>query len=346
MTTVAHRDRRSSNPIQLPIERGNVMPELRGDSTETGVVAVTGSAADAHGVLGVAKGAYSCGVYGQNEDQGPNPGPGVLGKSRGTGVWGESETWVGVYGKSNAPAGGNGVWGEAPPTGGSGVYGLAHGPYGNGVFGQSDDQGPNAGAGVFGRSRGTGVWGESETWMGVYGKTTSVTGGAGVMGEAAPGVGAGVLGKGGLNAGYFEGNVTITGDLILPGADYAEELPASDAVGAGQCVVLDDEGSVRPCTDDYDTRVAGIVSGAGGYKPAIVLDRQDGAPIALMGKAFVWVDADRAPVRVGDMLTTSSTPGHAMKVRDGSRAFGAVIGKALTPLESGRGLVKVFVSGR
>jgi len=69
-------------------------------------------------------------------------------------------------------------------------------------------------------------------------------------------------------------------------------------------------------------------------------------PVALMGKAFVWVDADRSPVRVGDMLTTSSTPGHAMAVTDTSRAFGAVIGKALTPLKSGRGLVKVFVAAR
>lgn len=322
------------------------MPELRGDSTGEGVVAVTGSAANGHGVLGVAHGPYSCGVYGQNEDQGPNAGPGVLGKSRGTGVWGESETWVGVYGKSNSPTGGNGVWGEAPATGGSGVYGLAHGPYGNGVYGQSDDQGPNPGAGVFGKSRGTGVWGESETWMGVYGKTTSVTGGAGVMGEAAPGVGAGVLGKGGLNAGYFEGNVTITGDLILPGADYAEELPVAERVQPGACVVLDDDGRVRHCAQDYDTRVAGIVSGAGGYRPALVLDRQGGAPIALMGKAFVLADANRAPVRVGDLLTTSSTPGHAMTVLDPTKAFGAVIGKALTPLETGQGLVKVFVTGR
>lgn len=118
-------------------------------------------------------------------------------------------------------------------------------------------------------------------------------------------------------------------------------------VSAGDCVVLDDDARVIPCMQDYDTRVAGIVSGAGGLRPAFVLDRQvDGVPIALMGKAYVRVDADRGPVRIGDLLTTSATPGHAMRVDDVARAAGAMIGKALSALPSGRGTVKVFVSGR
>jgi hypothetical protein len=44
------------------------------------------------------------------------------------------------------------------------------------------------------------------------------------------------------------------------------------------------------------------------------------------------------------MLTTSSTPGHAMRATDPGRAFGAVIGKALGSLPSGRGLVPVLVA--
>jgi hypothetical protein len=60
----------------------------------------------------------------------------------------------------------------------------------------------------------------------------------------------------------------------------------------------------------------------------------------------VWclVDADRGAIKTGDLLTTSSTPGHAMKVADSTRAFGAVLGKALSELPSGRGLVQILVA--
>jgi hypothetical protein len=93
--------------------------------------------------------------------------------------------------------------------------------------------------------------------------------------------------------------------------------------------------------------VAGIVSGAGGYKPAIVLDRhENSAHVALMGKVWCLADADIAPIRPGDLLTTSSTTGHCRRVTDTSRAFGAVIGKALSPLPNGRGLIRVLVSAR
>jgi hypothetical protein len=44
------------------------------------------------------------------------------------------------------------------------------------------------------------------------------------------------------------------------------------------------------------------------------------------------------------MLTTSSTPGHAMKAADPFKAFGSVIGKALMPLDEGRGLIQIIVA--
>jgi hypothetical protein len=93
--------------------------------------------------------------------------------------------------------------------------------------------------------------------------------------------------------------------------------------------------------------VAGIVSGARGVKPAIVLDRKpNSAPVALMGMVWCYADAAKAPIRPGDLLTTASTPGHCQCVTETGRAFGAVIGKALTPLTAGRGMVRVFVSPR
>ena len=65
--------------------------------------------------------------------------------------------------------------------------------------------------------------------------------------------------------------------------------------------------------------------------------------VALTGRVFCWVDASDGPVEPGDLLTTSSTPGHAMKVRDRARANGAILGKAMGRLERGRGLVLVLV---
>ncbi len=103
----------------------------------------------------------------------------------------------------------------------------------------------------------------------------------------------------------------------------------ADIVG----LIADQDGPMQESTRPYDTGVAGVVSGVGEYRPGIVLDKQaslDGrAHVALVGKAFCKVDAAYSPVEVGDLLTTSAMPGHAMKATDPVRAFSAVIGKAL-----------------
>jgi hypothetical protein len=94
--------------------------------------------------------------------------------------------------------------------------------------------------------------------------------------------------------------------------------------------------------------VAGVISGAGDYKPGIVLDKQGSQlnrkPIALLGKVYCKVDASYAPIEVGDLLTTAPTPGHAMKAADPLKAFGAVIGKALRPLKAGCGLIPILIA--
>jgi hypothetical protein len=266
--------------------------------------------------------------------------------------------------------------GETSEANTAAVRALSHGT-GPGVLAINDDPSDQAGVGVHARSRAAGVVGESTTWMGVFGFTESTTGGHGVMGRAVGGgVGAvgeatsgiGVFGitdtgetavrgdhKGGGFAGFFNGHVgvtrdlTVNGDVKLPGADVAEEFDVVGEVPAesGCVVVLAGEDRVRVCDAAYDRRVAGVVSGAGDHRPGVVLDKQDDAerrPLALTGKVWCKVDADHAPVEVGDMLTTSSTPGHAMRATDPARAFGAVIGKALGSLESGRGLVPVLVA--
>lgn len=107
------------------------------------------------------------------------------------------------------------------------------------------------------------------------------------------------------------------------------------------------DGNLRPCQEAYDKRVAGIVSGANGYSPGIILDKVGGAnklPVALTGKAYCKVDAQYGQIDAGDLLTTSPTPGHAMKASNYANSFGAVLGKALAPLHSGKGMIPVLVT--
>jgi hypothetical protein len=146
------------------------------------------------------------------------------------------------------------------------------------------------------------------------------------------------------------GTLTVGKDLVLTGADCAEEfdLQGVSEADPGTVMVLDEMGRLEPSRRVYDKKVAGVVSGAGDHRPGMILDRRDTpnkrAALALMGKVFCKVDAQYAPVEVGDLLTTSLTPGHAMKATDAAKAFGSVIGKALRPLVAGQGLIPVLVS--
>ena len=140
------------------------------------------------------------------------------------------------------------------------------------------------------------------------------------------------------------------GDITLRNADCAEDFDVDGAenVEPGTVLVIDADGRLHPSDSAYDRRVAGVVSGAGSVRPGIVLDRRPGGagrlPVALVGKVYCKVEATSAPVDVGDLLTSSTVRGHAMKARDPRRAFGAVIGKALAPLAAGTGLVPILVA--
>jgi hypothetical protein len=140
---------------------------------------------------------------------------------------------------------------------------------------------------------------------------------------------------------------------ILGGADLAEPFQLSSKTqqaSQGTVVVIDEEnpGQLRMSDRAYDKRVAGILSGAGGVEPGIRL-RQKGViegsqNVALTGRVYALADASNGPIKPGDLLTTSDTPGHAMKVTDQSRAQGAILGKAMSGLEQGKGLVLVLVT--
>jgi len=278
------------------------------------------------------------GVFGGNDATTPVPAgtPGAGGN--------------GVFGLSTVPNA-SGVFG-ANNNGGTGVTGVAHGN-GEGVSGFADN-----GAGVVGRSAKNGVVGQtsSATDAGVnggnggngFGVFGGSVGGSGVEGHSANGTGVVGFSEHGL-AGRFIGDVEVTGDIRLVNADCAEDfdIAGTKQMEPGTVMVLDTEGALQQSQHAYDTRVAGVISGASGYKPGIVLDRQQSQrnrqPLALMGKVYCKVDAQYSAVNVGDLLTTSPTLGHAMKADDPLKAFGSVIGKALRPLQTGQGMIPILV---
>ena len=332
---------------------------------------VEGWATVSEGVVGISK--TGNGVWGQTEE-----GTGVLGTSKkGIGVVGDSETNDGVRGVGRSPH--HGVVGinVTPPSGPNmiirrpGNGGWFESDLGEGVRGTSKNAdhggvvGVNTagGAGVYGSSdTGVGVWGVSRDYEAVHAETRSTRASAmAVYQNNGDSQTAALYVKhaGNRNAALFVGNIEVTGNIDVTGdgsdirlinADCAEDFPVSgdERIEPGTVMVLGEEGALFESRQAYDKRVAGVISGAGNYKPAIVLDAQRNSenrqPIALMGKVFCKVDAQFGAIAVGDLLTTSPTPGHAMTVSDPVRAFGAIIGKALRPLATGSGLIPILVA--
>jgi hypothetical protein len=340
------------------------------ESNKQNVAAVVGeNTAQGDGVFGIGHGAGR-GVVGTSVQQN-----GVTGISTsGTGVWGTSQTQFGVFGESK-DVGGNGVLGQNLSAG-RGVFGISTG--GDAVFGQATSNG----RGVVGTSdTHTGVEGNSDSGTGVWATSTNgeavhaITGSGALAAVAAfntnpSGTGAAIFAQKVGNvgdAGFFDGTVHVTKtltvdldavvngslrarvDVVLGNADCAEDFTVQNAaeVEPGTVMVLTEAGTLGPAAMAYDTRVAGVISGAGTYRPAIILDRveqaRDRLPIALVGKVWCKAVADAAPIDIGDLLTTSAMPGHAMRASDRDRAFGAVLGKALGRLPSGRGLIPILV---
>ncbi len=141
-----------------------------------------------------------------------------------------------------------------------------------------------------------------------------------------------------------------SGDIRLSGADCAENFNVAgiDQIEPGTVLVISQENMLKQSEIAYDKKVVGVVSGAGKYRPGIILDKDNssdkGMPVALAGKVYCKVDARHTPVEAGDLLTTSHTPGYAMKADEPLKAFGAVIGKALHPLQGETGLIPILVA--
>jgi hypothetical protein len=213
-----------------------------------------------------------------------------------------------------------GVYGDAPEIGV-----MGHCREGHGVRGET-----NSGAAIVGQSNGSGLAGDFHGAVRVDGPITA----SGNLYIA--------------NGIEVEGDITVSGDLYLANKDICERFPirTADQHAPGTVMVLHSNGQLVPCNRPYDKTVIGVVSGAGTSRPAITLGHQtrSSVAIALAGTAYCQVDADHAPIEMGDMLTTSPTVGYAMKVMDTQHAPGAVIGKALGTIARGKGLIPMLIA--
>ena len=297
------------------------------------------------GIVGTSMAPLGVGIYGNADaTSGANIGvAGVTVSPNGTGVEGVSDASTG---------GGNGTSGVAgffnAITGtGNGVMGTTFTPSGAGVMGVADANGSSANAyGVQGTSsapKGAGVAGMSSVSAGVAGYFDNSAAGNLLIGAVS---GTHKFRVDGSGKGYFDGGEQ-TG-----GADFAESVAvARDASShsPGDLLVVDPSGKrqLTLSTQPYSTLVAGIYS----TKPGVLATEHsmnepanNEIPLAIVGIVPCKVTAENGPITAGDLLVSSSVPGHAMKGTDRSRMLGAVVGKALEPLPAGTGVIEVLVT--
>ena len=162
-----------------------------------------------------------------------------------------------------------------------------------------------------------------------------------------------VRATGGVYFATGDAEVSVNVLEIRGGSDLAEPFTISgmDEILPGTVVSIDPDnpGNLQVSSTAYDRLVAGCVSGANGVNPGLIM-QQEGSeaagsvPVALSGRVYCLADAATGPINPGDLLTTAPLPGHLTAVSDFQQAQGAIVGKAMSGLESGQGYVLVLVS--
>jgi hypothetical protein len=211
------------------------------------------------------------------------------------------------------------IYGSTTGTTSDGVHVVTSGPGSYGV--RARTTGTNS-QGVQGYSvQDIGVGGYSDNYYAVYGHTN----------------------RSDQKYGIYTPDYLYAKGTQVPAADVAEYMQVAENVTPGTVLVIGKGGVLRPSLTAYDTHVAGIVS----TQPGVSLGtKENGNPgeaqIAVAGKVPCKVDASNGPIEEGDLLTTSSRPGYAMKATDPK--IGTVLGKAMGSLESGTGTIEVIVT--
>jgi hypothetical protein len=303
---------------------------------------------------------------------------GVLGTtfSNGTGVKGQGSSGIGVWGQATS---GSGVFGEA--VSGHGLYGVAQSGIGvrgfslnnNAIYGES--QGAGAALRVYNTGAGQAIYGEATTsdtvvalrntgngdlirgynnsFAEVFRVASTGATKTGILSIDDPsGLGASnslYMRNGGVPILYVKGSGALysASTLNANALDLAEHVSTSGVEpGPGDVVEIDPDvdDRFRLSSSANSALVAGVIS----TNPGMVLgtgsiENPSTSPrLALAGRVPVKVSAENGPIRPGDLLVSSSTPGHAMKAPT-NPAAGTVIGKALGSLDSGKGTVPMLV---
>ena len=278
------------------------------------------------------------GVYGYNYGNG---GSGVYGHSgsSGSGVYGTSVSGAGVNGTSTSGAG---VYGAS--TSGAGVHAFSSGSYHEKAALRAYNDNTTGGvAAWFVNNSG---WPTAEFDQGGGGRVLDLQNNGTGSGEGSGDFIAAfnlnaelrfrVGGKG--DVWTHDGYWTLSGDM-------AEMLPAVQGVEPGDVLAIGLDGQLTRSAQAYQTSVMGVYSTQPGFVGGQAAEGEiPGAiPLAVAGVVPVKVSAENGPIRPGDLLVASSTPGHAMKAGP-NPPQGTVIGKALEGLDEGTGVMKMLAT--
>ncbi len=161
------------------------------------------------------------------------------------------------------------------------------------------------------------------------------------------------------------GDVRADGVFTGGGADFAEMIEISSGPGSaepGDVMVIDPKNTraIIKSTSAHSSLIAGIYSTQPGflgserdwdvksgdesrsYTMKEMADNFNEIPMAVVGIVPCKVSAENGSIEPGSLLVSSTIPGHAM--REDNPRIGTVLGKALEPLNSGTGTIKVLLT--
>lgn len=129
-----------------------------------------------------------------------------------------------------------------------------------------------------------------------------------------------------------------------PAADFAEMLDAEPGLEPGDVLAIGADGRLARSERPHQESLAGVYSTQPGFVGGKPVDGAlDGhVPLAVVGIVPVKASAENGAILPGDLLTSSATPGHAMRA-NGDARVGCVIGKALEPIPAGTGRIRMLV---
>ncbi len=317
-------------------DSGAAIDGLFVQNTKAGGTGVAGKSDTGDGVVGESGDLNKSGVYGNNT----GGGYGVAGRSAGgAGVKGESVNGTGVFAHSD-----NGHSIYVDGSGSAGLYISSAGTSGVYVLSATSAGVAVYSAGMMGMwihsAAQDGIIVDTAGWDGVHvvGPVGGVYYGSGKKGDEDFAV---------LNTGEVRSKVGFG----APANDFAITMPvegdkANYEPGDVLVASASGKGAAERASAAYSPAVVGVYSATPGFVGgrSVTGDALDGGvPVAIMGVVSCKVSAENGPIHVGDLLVTSTTPGHAMRADD-SAPRGTILGKALEPLDSGTGQILVLVT--